>query len=245
MTTTTTTTTTIVTTASMAIAANTATARPVARPAARALVLPVALALGVAFSSWSSGTAHADGNVGAPLAIGTKAPSPANQVKMKSVDGKVLSIAEAAGKAGTLVVFTCNHCPFAKGWEQRIAELANGYSKKGVGVILINANDPTKYEEDGYLEMQARSRKLALTVPYVVDETSQVARAFGATVTPEAFLFDKSGKLVYHGAVDDNHREPANVQKRYLHDALDAVVAGKDPTITESKGIGCGIKFRS
>ncbi|MES1209926.1 MAG: thioredoxin family protein [Pseudomonadota bacterium] len=179
---------------------------------------------------------------GSALAIGAKLPALAT--KMKNVDGKLVSIADVGGKAGTLVVFTCNHCPFAKGWEERIVDLGNSYAKKGVGVILINANDPATHEEDGFAEMQTRAKSRGLQVPYVVDETSAVARAFGASVTPEAFLFDRKGKLVYHGAVDDNHKEPDKVQKRYLKDALDAVVAGKPPATPETKGIGCGIKFR-
>jgi hypothetical protein len=178
-----------------------------------------------------------------PLSIGAPAPSAATKMK-SALDGKSVSIAEVAGKAGTLVVFTCNHCPFARGWERRIADLGNAYAKKGVGVILVNANDPAKYPEDGFAEMQARARTLGLQVPYVIDETSSVARAFGASVTPEAFLFDKTGKLAYHGTIDDNHKDPAQVTKRYLADALDAVVAGKPPAVAETKGIGCGIKFR-
>jgi peroxiredoxin len=178
-----------------------------------------------------------------PLSLG--APAPFAAMKMKSaLDGKSVSIADVAGKAGTLVVFTCNHCPFARGWERRIADLGNAYAKKGVGVILINANDSAKYPEDGFAEMQARAKSLGLQVPYVIDDTSNVARAFGASVTPEAFLFDKTGKLAYHGTVDDNHTDAAKVTKRYLADALDAVVAGKPPAVAETKGIGCGIKFR-
>jgi peroxiredoxin len=186
--------------------------------------------------------ARAESAPGTPLALGSKAPLATT--KMKSVDGKMVSIADATGKAGTLVIFTCNHCPFAKAWEQRIVEIGNSYAKKGVGVILINANDPAKYEEDGFAEMQTRAKSRGLQVPYVVDETSAVARQFGASVTPEAFLFDKTGKLAYHGAIDDNHKEPDKVQKRYLKDALDAVVGGKPPATPESKSIGCGIKFR-
>ena len=178
-----------------------------------------------------------------PLSVG--APAPQTSVKMKSaLDGKLVSIADIAGKSGTLVIFTCNHCPFARGWERRIAELGNGYLKKGVGVILINPNDPAKYPEDGFAQMQTRVKTLGLKVPYVVDETSNVARAFGASVTPEAFLFDAAGKLAYHGTIDDNRMDPDQVGKRYLKDALDAVVAGKVPAVAETKGIGCGIKFR-
>ena len=143
------------------------------------------------------------------------------------------------------MVFTCNHCPFAKDWEQRIVELANTYARKGIGVMLVNANDPATHPEDGYAEMQTRAKSRGMKVPYVVDETSGVARAFGASVTPEAFLFDKSGKLAYHGAIDDNRKEPDKVKERYLKDALDAVVAGKAPAVPETKSLGCGIKFRS
>jgi thioredoxin-related protein len=181
---------------------------------------------------------------GHKLALGATAPLA--DTKMKNLDGKLLSIADVAkaNKKGTLVVFTCNHCPFAKAWEERIVELANTYSKQGIGVILINANDPTKYAEDGSAEMQAHAKARGLQAPYVIDDTSAVARAFGATVTPEAFLFDKGGKLAYHGTVDDNHKDPASVKSRYLKDALDAVAAGKAPTQPETKSLGCGIKFR-
>lgn len=188
------------------------------------------------------GLAAEDGTGSAPLVLGAKAPMATT--KMKNVDGKMVAIADVVGKAGMLVVFTCNHCPFAKGWERRIANLANSYAKKGIGAILINANDPAKHEDDGFMEMQSRAKSLGLTVPYVVDETSGVARAFGASVTPEAFLFDRDGRLAYHGAVDDNHKDAAKVKQNYLRDALDAVVAGKPPAITESKSLGCGIKFR-
>jgi peroxiredoxin len=179
----------------------------------------------------------------APLSLGATAPLAGT--KMKNLDGKSLSIADVAGKKGTLVIFTCNHCPFAKAWQQRITELSNTYAAKGVGVILVNANDPAAYPEDGFAEMQARAKQLGLKVPYVVDETSEVARAFGATVTPEAFLFGADGKLAYHGTIDDNRSEPDKVQKRYLKDALDAVLAGKPPAVAETKSLGCGIKYRS
>jgi hypothetical protein len=179
------------------------------------------------------------------LALGSKVPAAVAKTKMKNVDGQMLSIAQVTGRAGTLVIFTCNHCPFAKDWEQRIVELGNSYAGKGVGVILINANDPKSHADDGFDEMRARATSRGMKVPYVVDDTSGVARAFGASVTPEAFLFDKSGKLAYHGTIDDNRQEPDKVKSRYLKDALDAVVAGKTPPVPETKGLGCGIKFRN
>jgi thiol-disulfide isomerase/thioredoxin len=189
-----------------------------------------------------AGTARA-GDSG--IALGSSVPAAVAKTKMKNVDGKLVSIAEVTGKAGTLVIFTCNHCPFAKAWEQRIVELGNAYAAKGIGVVLVNANDPAMHLDDGYAEMQARAKSRGMKVPYVVDETSAVARAFGASVTPEAFLFDKAGKLAYHGTIDDNRQEADKVKARYLKDALDAVVAGKTPAVPETKGLGCSIKFRS
>src|SRR5579859_6148942 len=146
------------------------------------------------------------------LNIGDKAPS--TSVKMKGVDGKEVSIADAAGKEGTLVVFSCNHCPFVKAWQDRIASVGNGGRARGGGGLAINRNDPTDYPEDNFAEMQKRAQQLGFTFPYVVDATSDVARAFDATRTPEAFLFDKDGKLVYHGAIDDS-KEANQVSKHF------------------------------
>jgi len=202
------------------------------------MLFALAIGTGAAAVGWA-------GESTGGLALGSKVPATVAKTKMKNVDGKMLSLADVSGKAGTLVVFTCNHCPFAKDWEQRIVELGNGYVSKGIGVVLVNANDPTEHADDGFAEMQAHAKTRGMKIPYVVDDTSAVARAFGASVTPEAFLFDKAGKLAYHGTIDDNRKEPDKVKARYLKDALDAVVAGKAPAISETKGLGCGIKFRS
>ena len=172
------------------------------------------------------------------------APIPSATVKLKNIDGRPVSIHDIAGSKGTLVVFTSNHCPYVKAWEKRIAALANSYGNQGIGVILINANDPTAYPEDAFPEMQTRAKNLGLRVPYVVDDTSNVARAFGASVTPEAFLFAADGKLAYHGTIDDNRTDPDKVGAHYLGDALAAVAAGHLPKPAETKSLGCGIKFR-
>jgi peroxiredoxin len=179
----------------------------------------------------------------AALSLGDAAPMAT--VKMKSVDGRELSIAEAAGAKGTLVMFSCNHCPYVKAWEDRIASLGNGAPAQGVGVIVINANDPEAYPDDDYAAMQKRAQEKGFKFPYVVDATSDVARAFGATRTPEVYLFDAAGKLVYKGAIDDNAQDAAKVQHRYLADALEAVSAGREVAVRETKAIGCSIKFRS
>lgn len=177
------------------------------------------------------------------LEIGKAAPMA--DVKMANVDGKSLSIGDVRGARGTLVIFTCNSCPWAQAWQSRIAELGNAYVKQGIGVIAINSNDVSVKPEDDMPAMQERAKSLGLAFPYVMDATSDVARAFGATRTPEAFLFDAKGKLAYHGAVDDNAHKPAEVTARWLNDALSATVAGKAVAVKETKSLGCTIKFRN
>jgi peroxiredoxin len=176
------------------------------------------------------------------LALG-EAP-PTSDVGMKNVDGKVLTIADVKGAKGTLVLFTCNHCPWVKAWESRMVKVAADAKKRGIGVIAINSNDPQGYPEDSYDNMVKRAKDKGYGFPYVVDATSDVARAFGATHTPEAFLFDAQGKLVYHGAIDDNARQPKQVKSRWLADAVSAVASGKAVPVAETKSLGCSIKFR-
>lgn len=176
------------------------------------------------------------------LALGAQAPMRTH--RMRNVDDRRVSIQSAAGERGTLVVFTCNHCPWAQAWEARVTEIGNTYLDRGVGVIAINPNDPEEYPEDGFEEMQRRHRAAGMRFPYVVDETSNVARRFGATRTPEVFLFDARGRLVYHGAVDDNAHQPDQVQRRHLRDALEAMLGGRAIANAETRSIGCSIKFR-
>jgi len=206
------------------------------------LMIPLALLVFVlpALAQDAAKIAEPDGPTA--LALGSKAPMA--DAAMKGVDSKSLTIAQAAGKKGTLVVFTCNACPWVKGWESRISEVGNAAHKAGIGVIAINSNDPSKNAEDGYDEMKKRAKKLGFKFPYVVDATSDVARAFGATRTPEAFLFDAEGKLVYHGTIDDSPRDASTVKEAYLRQAVDAVVAGQSVPVAETKSLGCTIKFR-
>lgn len=170
---------------------------------------------------------------------------PMADTTMENVDGRKLAIKDVAGKKGTLVVFTCNHCPFAQAWESRIAAIGNNSVKQGIGVVLVNANDPAAFPVDDLAHMKERAKAARFEVPYVVDETSEVAKSYGAARTPEAFLFDAAGKLVYHGAIDDNAYHPDKVEKRYLQDAIDALLAGKDIPVKETSSVGCSIKFRN
>jgi len=176
------------------------------------------------------------------IEIGDEIPAP-NQ-KMKNVDGRELSIAKISGTNGTLVIFSCNSCPWVKAWQDRIVAIGNEYSKKGIGVVAINSNDPNVKAEDSYAQMQQVAKSKGYEFPYVVDVTSDIARAFGATRTPEAFLFDSSGRLVYHGTIDDNAHNVEQVEDHYLRDAMDALLAGKEIPEPETKSLGCSIKFR-
>jgi len=175
------------------------------------------------------------------LQLGDSAPQ--RDVKMRNVDGRQLSIADVAGSKGTLVIFSCNHCPWVRAWETRIVELGNTYSTRGIGVIAINANDPSSHAEDGFDAMVLRAKQRNYQFPYVVDSGSTVARAFGAERTPEAFLFDASGKLVYHGTIDDNAEDEGAAKQHFLHDALESVASSKPVDIKETKALGCSIKY--
>jgi peroxiredoxin len=178
------------------------------------------------------------------LALSIGDDMPAKTDLLKDTDGRQIKIADVSGAKGTLVVFTCNHCPYVKAWEDRLVALGNEYSEKGIGVVAINPNDPKRNPEDDYEHMQQRVKEKNFKFPYAVDETSGIAKAFGATKTPEVFLFDGAGKLVYHGAIDDNSEDAGAVKSHYLKDALEAVSTGKPVGTTETKALGCGIKFR-
>jgi cytochrome oxidase Cu insertion factor (SCO1/SenC/PrrC family) len=180
----------------------------------------------------------------APAALALGRPAPLRDVALRNVDGKDVTLASIAGKKGTLVVFACNHCPWVKAWQSRIAAIGNAALDRGIGVIAINSNDPTAYPEDAFDEMKARAQSVGYRFPYAVDATSDLARAFGATHTPEAYLFDAKGKLVYHGAVDDNAQDEQAVANPWLRQAVDAVANGKPVKTAETKAMGCSIKLR-
>ncbi len=200
----------------------------------------IAVAVMLAASAWLS--APRAGEQRAALELGARPPK--STVRMPNVDEKLFSIADVAGKKGTLVMFSCNACPWVKAWEDRITSVGNTYQDRGVGVIVINSNDPQQNSEDSFEVMKQRARERGFAFPYVVDSTSEVAAAFGATRTPEVFLFDGEQELVYHGAIDDNAKEPAKVEEDYLVDALEAMLTGKPIPVRQTKAIGCSIKFR-
>lgn len=167
--------------------------------------------------------------------------------KLKNIDGKMVSLANYKDAKGFIVVFTCNHCPFAKAYENRIIALDKKYSAKGYPVIAIQPNDASVVEEDSYANMQARAKEKGYTFPYLLDETQATAHAFGATRTPHVFVLQKSGGdniVKYIGAIDDNSDDEKAVKEKYVENAVDALLAGKPVATTSTKAIGCTIKWR-
>lgn len=172
----------------------------------------------------------------------------ATDFSLKNVDGKMVSMADYKDAKGFIIVFTCNHCPYAKAYEDRIIALNAKYASLGYPVIAINPNDPTQVKEDSYENMQARAKAKNYTFPYVIDESQKIARAYGAAHTPHAFVLQKSGNdylVKYIGAIDDNSDDASAVKVKYVEDAVNSLLAGKPVSTPSTKAIGCGIKWRS
>lgn len=168
---------------------------------------------------------------------------------LKNIDGKTVSMADYPDAKGFVVIFTCNHCPFAKAYEDRIINIDKRYKKLGYPVIAINPNDPEVVPEDSYENMKVRAKDKGFTFPYLMDEKQEVFKLYGATRTPHVFLLQKNdnNKLVvkYIGTIDDNYQDPQAVQQNYLSNAIDMLLAGKDPDPNFTKAIGCTIKVKN
>ncbi len=163
---------------------------------------------------------------------------------LPGVDGKQHSYADYSGKNAVVVIFSCNHCPYVRAWEDRMVQIQADYGGKGVQLVAINSNDASKYPDDSFPKMKERAREKHFNFPYLYDEAQKLARAYGAERTPEVFLFDKSATLRYHGMIDDNYDDPSAVRARYLRDALDAVLDGNPPPLGETRPVGCTIKWK-
>lgn len=181
-------------------------------------------------------------NSNSPLEeLAINANIPQADYKMKDVSGKMISLNETKTGKGLLVIFSCNTCPYVKLSESRIKEYSDYCLANGIGCALINSNEAQRSEDDSFDEMQKYFTKQNLKCVYTVDEKSQLANAFGATRTPQCFLFNSKG-LVYKGAIDDNVKDPAAVKAPYLKDALASLLKNETPKMQETKSIGCTIK---
>lgn len=174
------------------------------------------------------------------LDIGAKLPKA--DVKMKDVSGREVSMNEAKKANGLLVMFSCNTCPYVVRNQDRTRAICQFAQKHNVGVILVNSNEAARSGGDSFEAMQAYARQQSYNWLYVVDKDNQVADAFNADRTPECYLFDKSGTLVYKGAIDDNPGNAGGVKEKYLHAAIQAMIAGKPAPTPSTASVGCGIK---
>ena len=177
------------------------------------------------------------------LPIGAPIPNP--EVKMKDISGKEVSFKDAMQKNGLLVMFSCNTCPIVKRYQTRSNELCKYATKKQVGVILLNSNEAYRDNGDSYEDSKAYGQQNNYSWHYVMDDQSKMADAFGANRTPEIFLFNNDGKLVYHGAIDDNSDNEEGVKRRHTQVAIDELIAGKDISTKETRSVGCSIKRKN
>lgn len=167
--------------------------------------------------------------------------------KLKNVDGKMVSLSDYKDQKGAIVIFDCNTCPYSKAYNGRIIDLNDKYASKGFPVITINPNDPEISPGDSFKEMASQAKKKGYEFPYLQDETQQVARSFGATNTPHVFVLERDGQnfnVAYIGTIDNNSRDGSAATKKYVEDAVDALLADKSISTTRTKAIGCGIKWR-
>jgi hypothetical protein len=161
--------------------------------------------------------------------------------KMKDVSGKIISLNEVKTKKGLLVIFSCNTCPYVKLSETRIKLLTDSCVKSGIGCIIINSNEAERAEDDSFEAMVNYAAKQKFSCYYALDVNSKLADAFGATRTPQCFLFNTTG-LVYKGAIDDYVKDATLAKAHYLNDAIDALLRNELPSVQETKSIGCTIK---
>lgn len=192
----------------------------------------------------------------ASLFINAAEPAPgygvgdlAKDFKLTNINGKQVSLADYSSAKGFIVVFTCNTCPYAKAYESRIVELDKKYASKGFPVIAINPNDIKKQPDDSMEKMKLRAKEKGFTFPYLRDDSQQVAKAFGATKTPHLYVLNKESASNYRvefiGAIDDSPNDPSDVSERYVESAVDALLRGGKPSVTEKRAIGCTIKWKS
>jgi len=176
-----------------------------------------------------------------PIKNGYDVGDKATDFKLKNVDGKMMSLASFKDAKGFILIFDCNTCPYSKAYNQRIIDLNEKYASKGFPVITINANEGSG---DTYEDMVRMANKKKYKFPYLYDETQAIAKAYGATNTPHVFVLNQDLKVSYIGAIDDNARNAANATKKYVEDAVDALIAGKSVPVTKTKAVGCGIKWK-
>ncbi|MFO7977085.1 MAG: thioredoxin family protein [Bacteroidales bacterium] len=183
----------------------------------------------------------------ATFAQGYEVGDKASDFNLLNVDGSYVSMADYPDAEGFIVIFSCNHCPYVKAYEDRMIELHNEYAPQGYPVIAINPNDPEVQPQDSYELMQERAQEKNFPFAYLIDEDQEVYPEYGATRTPHVYLLEREGddlRVAYIGAIDDNYQDASKVQQTYVADAIDALKQGQEPDPEFTKAIGCTIKAK-
>ncbi len=170
--------------------------------------------------------------------------SPAPDFSLPGIDGQVWTLSSFGDATALVVVFTCNHCPYAIAAEDRLIELQIAYQDRGVRFVLINPNDASRYEEDSFDRMIERARDKRFPFPYLYDESQNTARAYDAACTPDIFLFDQTRHLFYAGRIDDHWQDPTRVTRQDLRTAIDDLLAHRALSFQPIPSMGCSIKWR-
>lgn len=174
------------------------------------------------------------------LALGADCPD----FLLPSVDGKKFALRDFADSKGLLVAFICNHCPYVKAIEDRLLALARAFDTADLQVVGICSNDANSYPEDAPMELLRRWEQKQYGFPYLVDESQTVARDFDAVCTPDLYLYDQDRRLYYHGRLDDNWKDPAQVHRHEMKEAIDALLRGDAPFVNQVPSMGCSIKWK-
>jgi peroxiredoxin len=169
---------------------------------------------------------------------------PGPDFALPGTDGQTYSLSSFAGSKAVVVIFSCNHCPYVVMYEDRMVELARDYADRAVAVVAINPNDTVACPADSFENMQLRARTKGFPFAYLLDESQETARAYGATRTPEVFVLDEGGNIAYRGRIDDNAENPRAVTRQDLRLALGELLAGQPISVADTMPVGCGIKWK-
>ncbi len=167
--------------------------------------------------------------------------------RLKNVDGKIVSLSDYKVSKGVILIFDCNTCPYSKAYNDRIISLQRNFAPRGFPVVTINSNDGEQSPGDSFREMVARAKNKSYDFPYLLDDTQNVAKAFGATNTPHVFVLRREGSafvVAYIGAIDNNPRNGATADQKYVENAVNALLGGKPVSTEKTKAVGCGIRWK-
>lgn len=179
-------------------------------------------------------------SITADLPIGASIPK--SDLKLTDISGKEITLQSSIKENGLLVMFSCNTCPVVVKNQDRTKEICQFSQQKKIGVVVLNSNEANRSGEESLNAMKDYAKNQSYNWYYAVDKNNVLADAFGANRTPECFLFDKSGKLVYHGAIDDNPTDAGSVNRNHLKEAINELISGKDVSVKKTRSVGCSIK---